>query len=134
MTPLKINPASLYDGSANGLSHGVVVTSLGLVFVSGQVDWTKDFRVQNSSIEGQADVAMQNLKTVLEAAGSSLEDLLQVRIYVRGEVADHMAALGPVLAKYIAQSRPALTGVGVSSLASPEMLIEIEAIAQLSAS
>ncbi|GGC10237.1 enamine deaminase RidA [Marinobacterium zhoushanense] len=132
MSITKINPNSLYDGSANGLSHATVSNQLGLVFVSGQVDWSPDFKVQNSSIEGQARAAMENLKTVLHAANSSLKDLLQVRVYVRGEVAEHMEKIVPVLQDYLAGPRPALTGVGVSSLASPEMLIEIEAIAQVS--
>lgn len=131
MAILKINPTSLYDGSQNGLSHAAVATKLGLVFVSGQVDWSKDFAVTNTSVAGQAEAAMENLTTVLEESGSSIDDLLQVRIYVKGEVSDHMEALGPVLGKYIAKARPALTGVGVTSLASPDLLIEIEAIAQL---
>jgi enamine deaminase RidA (YjgF/YER057c/UK114 family) len=54
---------------------------------------------------------------------------MQVRVYVRGEVSDYMEELGPVLMEYIGKSKPALTGVGVSSLASPELLIEIEAVA-----
>lgn len=38
----------------------------------------------------------------------------------------------PVLMKYLAPPRPALTGVGVASLASPDMLIEIEAYCSIS--
>ncbi|KJZ14892.1 endoribonuclease L-PSP [Marinomonas sp. S3726] len=131
MSILKINPDNLYDGSQNGLSHAAVSTKLGLIFVSGQVDWSKDFTVTNTSMAGQAEVAMENLTTVLKESGSSIDDLLQVRIYVKGEVSDHMEALSPVLGKYIAKARPALTGVGVTSLASPDLLIEVEAIAQL---
>jgi len=64
MTIKKINPSSIYDGSANGLSQATVATKLGLVFVSEQVDWSTDFKVQNSTIEGQAASAMKNLKIV----------------------------------------------------------------------
>jgi len=70
---------------------------------------------------------MGNLKTVLEASGSSMENLLQVRIYVRGELNDCMAKVVPVLHAFLGDIRPALTGVGVASLASPELLVEIEA-------
>ncbi|MDO6764448.1 RidA family protein [Agarivorans sp. 1_MG-2023] len=131
MNIVKVNPDNLYDGSANGLSQATVSNKLGLVFVSGQVDWSADFVVQNSDIAGQADVAFTHLKTVLDAAGSSMEKLLQVRIFVRGEVSEHMQSIAPVLTKYLGEVRPALTGVGVTSLASPEMLIEIEAVAEL---
>lgn len=128
---LKVNPADMYDGSVSGLSQAVVSQKTGLVFVSGQVDWSPEFTVQHRSYEGQAEVALCNLKKVLEASGSSLENLLQVRIYVRGELNDSMEKVVPVLHSFLGNIRPALTGVGVVSLASPEMLIEIEAIAQL---
>ena len=116
---------------SSGMSHATVSEKLGLVFVSGQVDWSTEFEVKNKTIAGQAESAMLNLKNVLEASGSSLNDLLQIRVYVRGEASEHMENIMPVLIKYLADPRPALTGVGVASLASPEMLIEIEAIAQI---
>jgi 2-iminobutanoate/2-iminopropanoate deaminase len=68
----------------------------------------------------------------LEEAGSSLEDVLQIRVYVRGELADGMAQLVPVLARHFGAIRPALTGIGVASLASRDTLVEIEAVASRS--
>ena len=68
---------------------------------------------------------------MLSEAGSSLDDVLQLRVYVRGELADGMSQLVPVLARHFGAVRPALTGVGVASLASRDTLIEIEALARL---
>jgi len=51
---------------------------------------------------------------------------------VRGELADGMSQLVPVLARHFGATRPALTGIGVASLASRDTLIEIEALAKLS--
>lgn len=104
----------------------------GHVFVSGQVDWDAESRVRHPTLEGQAEGAIQLLKTVLNEAGSSLEGVLQLRVYVRGELADGMAQLVPVLARHFGAIRPALTGIGVASLASRETLVEIEAIASRS--
>lgn len=132
MSITKINPKNLYDGSTSRMSQATISEKLGLVFVSGQVDWSTDFEVKNKTLEGQTESAMTNLKSVLEASASSLNDLLQVRVYVRGEASEHMEHIMPVLMKYLATPRPALTGIGVTSLASPDMLIEIEAIAQIS--
>ena len=131
MTILRINPPELYDGAPHGLSHATVDPDTGMVFVSGQVDWGRDYRVKHAGVAEQADGALRNLALVLAAAGSSIERLLQLRVYVRGEVADHMEALAPVLARHMGTTRPALTGIGVASLASPDTLVEIEAVAKL---
>lgn len=42
-----------------------------------------------------------------------------------------MAAIAPIVAQFLAESRPAITGIGIASLASPETLVEIEATAVL---
>ena len=127
-----INPATLYDGAPVGMSQARVDLPSGLIFVSGQVDWDRESRVRHSTLEGQAEGAIQHLKTVLNEASASLEDVLQLRVYVRGELADGMAQLVPVLARHFGAIRPALTGIGVASLASRDTLIEIEAIASRS--
>ncbi|MBP5974057.1 RidA family protein [Brasilonema sp. CT11] len=72
-----------------------------------------------------------NLAIVLDTAGSSIEKLLHLRIYVRGELGEFMAAIAPILAQFLEDSRPAITGIGVASLASKETLVEIEATASL---
>lgn len=126
-----INPAALYDGARVGMSQATVDTKSGLVLVSGQVDWDAESRVRHAGVAAQAEGAIDNLKTVLEAAGATLQDILQLRVYVRGELADHMVAIAPVFAKHFGASRPALTGIGVASLASPDTLIEIEAVARV---
>jgi enamine deaminase RidA (YjgF/YER057c/UK114 family) len=87
-------------------------------------------RIRHTTLEGQAQGVMEHLATVLNEAGSSLEDVLQLRVYVRGELADGMAQLAPVFARHFGAVRPALTGIGVASLASRDTLIEIEALAK----
>lgn len=127
-----INPAGLYDGAAVGMSQATVDLESGFVFVSGQVDWDRDSRIRHATLEGQAEGAIEHLVSVLNEAGASLGDVLQIRAYVRGELADGMAQLVPVFARHFGAVRPALTGIGVASLASRDTLIEIEALARLS--
>jgi enamine deaminase RidA (YjgF/YER057c/UK114 family) len=131
MSTKLINPAGLYDGAPVGMSQAKVDLDSGIIFVSGQVDWDRESRVRHSTLEGQAEGAIQHLVTVLNDANSSLEDVLQLRVYVRGELADGMAQLVPVLARHFGAVRPALTGIGVASLASRDTLIEIEAVAKV---
>lgn len=124
-----INPRQLYDGSDLGLSQGVVAPSRNLLFVSGQVAWDHQRNVTANTVGAQFDHALAHLKTVLQEAGASVGDLLQLRIYVRGELAEHLAVLGPALSAFLGTSRAAITGIGVASLASPETLVEVEAVA-----
>jgi 2-iminobutanoate/2-iminopropanoate deaminase len=126
----RINPSSLYDGSSVGMSQGSVDPS-GLVFLSGQVAWDEQARVVGSTYAEQARKALANLELALDAAGSDLRHLLHVRIYVRGELAEHLAEIVPILAERLGASRPALTGIGVASLATPDTLLEIEAVARV---
>ncbi|MBC3907871.1 MULTISPECIES: RidA family protein [Undibacterium] len=126
----KINPATLYDGAPFGMSQAAADADSGLIFISGQVDWDSNYQVKNQSMPAQAEGAIKNLLTVLEAANSSVQNLLHLRVYIRGELAEHMETIVPILLSYLGTSRPALTGIGVASLATPDTLIEIEAVAK----
>jgi len=130
----RINPPALYDGAPHGLSHATIDTDTGLVYVSGQVDWDREYRVRHVTLAEQTEGAARNLITVLEAAGSSVEQILQLRVYVRGEIGEHLETVAPILVRLLGAPRPALTGIGVASLASPDTLVEIEAVAKLSRS
>src|SRR4051794_5275994 len=125
-----INPKALYDGASVGLSQAVVDSKSGLVFISGQVDWDLEHRVSSNSVAGQFASALEKLKIVLEEAGASVETLLQLRVFIRGEFEEHMPAIVPVLKGFLGNARPAVTGVGVASLASKDTLVEIEAVAR----
>ena len=125
-----VNPERLYDGSAFGISQAVIDTDSSLVFVSGQVDWDHQFQVSQTSVSGQFEAALENLRTVLVAAGASIDSVLQLRLYIRGELEDHMESLVPILTKFLGGSRPAVTAVGVASLASRATLVEVEAVAR----
>lgn len=133
MTIRRLNPQGLYDPAAYGMSQANVDERSGLVFVSGQVAWDVSGRVQGQSYREQTAFALQNLSTALAAAGCGVTDVLSVRVYLRGEVAEHLPECGPALAEFFGPARPALTGVGVASLATRDTLIEIEAIARLPA-
>jgi 2-iminobutanoate/2-iminopropanoate deaminase len=131
MTKRLVNPASLYDGSPLGLSHGTIDEESALLFISGQVAWDLQHLVSDNSVAGQFGLALENLRSVLTEADSSVDDLLHMRIYIRGEIEDHMEALGPILSSFLGNSRTAVTGIGVSSLASRATLVEVEAVARL---
>jgi 2-iminobutanoate/2-iminopropanoate deaminase len=131
MTKRLVNPASLYDGTPIGLSHGTIDEASSLLFISGQVAWDLQQLVTDDTVAGQFRLALENLKTVLAEADSGVNDLLHMRIYVRGELEEHMEALAPILTEFLGVARTAITGIGVSSLASKRTLVEVEAVARL---
>jgi 2-iminobutanoate/2-iminopropanoate deaminase len=126
-----LNPPELYDASSFGMSQAVVDLGSGLVFVSGQVAWDVDAKVVGKTHAEQTKKALENLSVVLASAGASAADVVSVRVYMRGEIADHLEACVPALASYFGPARPALTGIGVASLATPDTLIEIEVVARV---
>jgi len=130
MTKKLVNPEELYDGSAFGMSQAVVDSSSGLVFVSGQVDWDHDHQVSQDTVVSQLKNALQNLRIALDAADATVETLLHIRLYIRGELEEHMDTVAPILADFLGSSRPAVSGIGVASLASKATLVEVEAIAK----
>ena len=78
-------------------------------------------------IHAQAEQALRNLKVVLEAADMGLEDLVETTAYLVNP--DHTLALRQAQRKVLGDLKPPNTVVCVGSLAHPEYLIEIQAIA-----
>ncbi|MEM9461329.1 MAG: RidA family protein [Myxococcota bacterium] len=125
----RVNPPQLFDGRAYGMSQGSIDPHTGLVFLSGQVAWDEQSQVRGEGYAQQAEFAVRNLVTALAAAGTDVDHVLHLRIYVRGEVSEHMAEAMPPLLAVFSDVRPAITGIGVASLATPDTLIELEATA-----
>jgi enamine deaminase RidA (YjgF/YER057c/UK114 family) len=102
-----------------------------LVFVSGTVAWGPDGKLVGlGDVYAQAKQTIANIEGYLRQAGASLRDVVRTRIYLTDmsrweEVARaHREAFSDV--------RPASSLLEISSLASPEMLVEIEAVAVVS--
>ena len=108
MVKLLVNPNELYDGAPLGMSQAVVDSTSGLV--SGQVDWNHQHQVSENTVSGQLTNALRNLNITLEAANASVETLLHVRVYIRGELEDHMDTIVPIFGDFLGNSRPAVTG------------------------
>jgi 2-iminobutanoate/2-iminopropanoate deaminase len=131
MTKTFVNPETLYDATPIGMSQAVIDSESSLLFISGQVDWDKQRQVSSDSVSGQLGRALENLKTVLQEGGADVDTLLQVRLYMRGELEDHIEAVTPILAAFLKGSGAALTAIGVASLTSKATLVEVEAIARV---
>ena len=127
-----INPNNLFPSLPHGFSQVVIATGRKMVFVSGQTAWdTQKNIVGGDSVLEQARQAFRNLEKAMEAAGSTLKDIVALRIYVVDYQAECGTAVGIVLREFFSENPPASTWIGVAALADPEFLIEIEATAVL---
>jgi enamine deaminase RidA (YjgF/YER057c/UK114 family) len=73
---------------------------------------------------------MRNVGLALTAAGASFSDVVKLTTYVVNYRPEHRTVIGQARAPFFAgRTPPASTLVGVTALALPEWLVEIEAIA-----
>ena len=128
-----INPNSLFSSLPHGFSQVVIATGRKMVFISGQTAWDpRKNIVGGDSVLEQARQAFRNLEKAMDAAGGTLKDIVALRIYVVNYQAESGTAVGTALREFFSpQNPPASTWIGVSALAAPEFLIEIEATAVL---
>ena len=121
---IAVSPESMQQVSDDyGYSQTVQVGST--IWVSGQAGFGPDGIP--ASVEAQSRLAFQNLQLVLEAAGSSLDDIVELTTYHVSM--DELPAFASVKAEFIQAPYPAWTAVEVSGLAEPELRVEIRATA-----
>lgn len=98
----------------------------GLVFTSGQAGRNRDTG-ELGDAKDQTKWALRNIAAILAAAGSSLDRVVKVTLYLKDGV--DAAAVNEVYRAAFPEPLPARASVFVSRLKSPDMLVEIEAVA-----
>jgi 2-iminobutanoate/2-iminopropanoate deaminase len=110
-----------------GAPYSQAISAGGLVFVSGQLGLGPgETALERKGIEEQTRQALENLKAILEAAGSGLEHLLKTTVFL-SDLAD-FAAMNAVYSEFVGELPPARATVQVAALPSGA-LIEIDAVA-----
>jgi enamine deaminase RidA (YjgF/YER057c/UK114 family) len=112
----------------NDLCHTVVARG-SMVFVRGQVGQDLDTAV-NVGIGDpvvQTEQAMQNLKTLLNEAGATLEHICKITIYLTD--ARIREPVYRTIGKWLKGVHPVSTGIVVAGLARPEWMVEVDVIA-----
>jgi 2-iminobutanoate/2-iminopropanoate deaminase len=115
-------------GTARPVGHySQAVLANGFVFVAGQlpIDLTTGKPVVGT-IEEQAELALRNLEKILVAAGSSLDRLVQVTVYLSS--IDYWDRVNTVYARVLGSHRPARAIVPIGNL-HHGVAIEIQAVA-----
>lgn len=116
--------------SAGGRPYSPALRVGEFLFVSGQVPIdARGQTVGAGDIVAQARQALNNVKALVEAAGGVMDDVVFLNLYVTDM--RNYPRFGEVRREYFHPPFPASTIIGVTGLADPDWLIEIEAIAHI---
>ena len=119
-----VNPSTM---AAPGGHYSHAVAACGLVFVSGQLPIAPDgTKLVDASFDNQARQVLDNVAHALKAAGSGIERLVQVRVYVTD--IESWPAFNAIYAAWAGATRPARAVVPVPQL-HYGFKIEVEAVA-----
>jgi enamine deaminase RidA (YjgF/YER057c/UK114 family) len=98
------------------------------VFLRGQVGQTLDGQtVGIGDPAAQADQAMRNVKQLLEEAGSKLEHICKITVYITDRA--YREPVYQTIGKWLKGVYPCSTGLIVNGLARPEWVMEIDVAA-----
>jgi enamine deaminase RidA (YjgF/YER057c/UK114 family) len=122
-----INPPELFPPP--GFSHATVATGRRLVSIAGQTALAKDFTIiGGDDLVAQTRAAMEGVKVALDAAGATWDDVVRRTIYTLAPT--QYEAIGRAIEEVTGdREHPAQTILGVTALAVPGLLIEIEVTA-----
>jgi 2-iminobutanoate/2-iminopropanoate deaminase len=106
--------------------YSQAIKANGFIFTSGQIPLTPAGELVEGDIHDQTRQVLTNLSAVLEAAGSSLQNIVKTTIYLTNM--DDFIAVNTIYAEFFGTSFPARSTVAVKTL--PKNVdIEIDAVA-----
>lgn len=125
-----IQPKTMHDPRPR-YSHAILNQGGKVLFIAGQTASDKDGNVVGKGdIRAQTEQVYANLKTVLKAAGGTIDDLVMTTTYIVGR--EYREGYNEVRMRQYKKTPPTSTLVIISGLADPDYLIEISGIAVIS--
>ncbi len=124
---MKLINAGKAPAAIGPYSHAVVAG--GFVFCSGQLGLDPDtMEFTGNSVEDQTVQVMNNIKTVLEKAGTTMDKIIKTTVFLNDM--NDFPAMNKIYEEYLNGHKPARAAVEVSRLPK-DALVEIECIALL---
>lgn len=124
-----INPSELHP--APGFSHITVAEPGTMAYFAGQVALAPDFSIVGGDDLGeQTKAAMRNIKAALKAVNATWDDVVRRTIYTLHPT-EYEAMTAAIEEVQGSKEHPAQTIIGVTGLAVPGLLIEIEVTVRL---
>ncbi len=112
-----------------GYANAIVMPRGRLLFVAGQVGWGSNGRIVSEDFTAQFKQALLNVRTCVEAAGSSVQHIGRMTLYVtdKGEYTRNLAGVGDAWREVMGRHYPAMALLEVKGLLERGAKIEIEA-------
>lgn len=125
-----VNPPQMHP--TPGYSHLAIAEGRSIVYFAGQVALDDDLElIGPGDLHAQTVAAMRNLETAMSAVGATWDDIVRRTIYTTQP--NEFEAIAQAIQSVTGDAQdPPQTIAGVTSLALPELLIEIECTAALS--
>ena len=116
--------------TAKGYANGVIAEGK-ILFVGGQIGWTKDQIFETDDFVGQVRQTLENIVGVVEDAGGKVENIARMTWFIKDKQA-YVASqreLGQVYRDVLGRHFPAMSLHVVADLLEDRALVEIEATA-----
>jgi len=119
--PSTVHPVKTYS---HAIRNGTIL------HIAGQVSMDREGKlVGKGDIKAQAEQVFTNLKNVVEAAGGTLGNIAKITIFTTNRA--YRPIVSDMRARYFPADPPASTFLVITSLAEPDYLLEVEAVAVL---
>jgi len=118
-------------GQSIAWQRAMVAVGEGEIFVRGQTGASLDGKVmaglgrRPEDAATQADLALNNLATLLQEVGSAMEDVCKITVYISDRA--YRPAVYPMIGKHFRGIHPVSTGIIMPGFARPAILFEIDA-------
>lgn len=109
--------------------YSAAVRAGDFLYVAGQIGLNEDGTIPDTDA-GQIENAFRRMQLVIEAAGASMSNIVELVSYHVG-IANNLADFMQIKERYIKEPYPTWTILEVAGLARPQLKIEIKAIAYL---
>jgi len=124
-----VNPEGMHP--APGFSHVAIATGSRLVCIAGQVALDRDFNLLGGDdLRAQTVAAMRNVETAIGAVGATWDDIVRRTIYTT-KPTEYETITSAIYEVTGGAGHPAQTILGVTGLAVPGLLVEIECTASV---
>lgn len=119
---------------APGWSHALAVKNGEVTFlkIAGQVGWDMlTQKLVSDDLAAQYNQALENICTLVKAAGGNPQDIVELRIYTTHvkEYNERIREMGQAYRTHIGKHFPTITLVGVTDLFMEDIKVEVEATA-----
>lgn len=117
---------------ALGYANGMLAED-GTLHIGGQIGWNENKEFVARDFVGQMEQVLTNIRTIVEAAGGSVEDVARLTWFVKDK-AEYMARqkeVGQAYRRVFGRHFPAMSLVVVADLVEDAALVEIEATAHI---